>query len=97
MAPTTILRQFVLDVAYRLIGDANEADDVLQDVFIALPDALRQYIETGEFEAWLRRSTVRTALVCRRFAQRCWRTGPDGAVRRIPASHSARGPPPSCG
>jgi RNA polymerase sigma-70 factor, ECF subfamily len=50
-------------VAYRLLGSRDDADDVLQDVFVGLPRALRSYREQGRFEAWLKRLAVRTALM----------------------------------
>ena len=55
--------QFVLDTAYRLTGSVADAEDVLQDVFLGLPDALRQYRIDTAFAAWLRRVTVRVALM----------------------------------
>jgi RNA polymerase sigma-70 factor, ECF subfamily len=62
--------QAVLDVAYRLTGDADEAEDVVQDVFIGLPEALRQYDEQGSFAQWLRRVAARTTLMRLRHVDR---------------------------
>jgi RNA polymerase sigma factor (sigma-70 family) len=53
----------VYGVAYRLISVPEDAEDVLQDVFVGLPDALQNYDERGNFGAWLRRVTVRAALM----------------------------------
>jgi RNA polymerase sigma-70 factor (ECF subfamily) len=46
----------------------DDADDVVQDVFVGLSLALRGYEERGTFAAWLRGVTVRTALSRRRRA-----------------------------
>lgn len=54
----------LLRVASALVDD--EAEDVVQDVFVGLPIALRSYEERGTFGAWLRGVTVRTALARRR-------------------------------
>lgn len=53
----------VYSVAYRLTGSPQDAEDVLQDVFVGLPRALRGYDEQGRFGAWLGRVAARTALM----------------------------------
>ena len=53
----------LLRVAYRLTGHAQDAEDVVQDVFVGLAHALRRYDEHGTFAGWLRRVTARTALM----------------------------------
>src|SRR6185312_14939802 len=50
-------------VAYRLLGTREDAEDVLHDVFVGLPEALEHYEERGRLDAWLRRITVRVALM----------------------------------
>ena len=50
-------------VAFRLTASWADAQDVVQDVFVALPRALGSYEGRGEFEAWLVRLTSRTALM----------------------------------
>jgi RNA polymerase sigma-70 factor (ECF subfamily) len=52
----------LLGVAYRLTGSSAEAEDVVQDLFVGLPVALRRYSEQGALGAWLRTVTVRLAL-----------------------------------
>lgn len=44
------------------LGDREEAEDVLHDLFVGLPEALRRYEERGVFGAWLRRVALRMAL-----------------------------------
>jgi RNA polymerase sigma-70 factor (ECF subfamily) len=49
-------------LAYTITGSREDAEDVVHDVFLGLPEALRQYDERGAGEAWLRRVTARVAL-----------------------------------
>ena len=53
----------MLRVATRLTASAADGEDIVQDVFIGLPEALRRYEERGNFAAWLQRVTVRYALM----------------------------------
>lgn len=50
-------------VAFRLTGSAADAEDVLQDVFVGLPEALRGFEGRGSLEGWLKRVVVRTTLM----------------------------------
>jgi len=52
----------LLRLATRLTREPAEAADVVHDVFVGLPVALRQYDERGQLGAWLRRVTARTVL-----------------------------------
>lgn len=57
--------------AYRLAGSAADAEDVVHDVFVGLPEALRRYEERGgAFAAWLRRVAVRRTLMRARGERR---------------------------
>jgi RNA polymerase sigma-70 factor (ECF subfamily) len=49
-------------VAYRLLLSRADAEDVVHDLFLGLPEALRKYDERGALAAWLKRVTVRLAL-----------------------------------
>lgn len=60
----------MLGVAYRLLGDRSDAEDVVHDVFVALPERLRDYRETGRFGGWLRQLTIRSALMRMRSGKR---------------------------
>jgi RNA polymerase sigma-70 factor (ECF subfamily) len=51
----------LLRLCSRLLGSVPDAEDVLHDVFVALPSLLRHYEERGQFDAWLRAVTVRSA------------------------------------
>ena len=57
-------------LAQRLTGSRQDAEDVVHDVFLGLPEALKHYDERGQFEAWLRRVTARVALTRVRRRQR---------------------------
>ena len=50
-------------LAYRLTGTREDAEDVVHDVFVGLPEALVRYEERGNFTAWLKRMTARVALI----------------------------------
>jgi RNA polymerase sigma-70 factor (ECF subfamily) len=60
----------VMALAYRLTGSRADAEDVLHDVFLGLPEALRRYDERGSFESWLKRVAARAALTRMRSAGR---------------------------
>jgi len=60
----------LMRLAYHLTGSATDAEDVLHDVFLGLPEALARYEERGSFPAWLRRVTARVALDRLRSARR---------------------------
>lgn len=49
-------------VCLRYARDRPEAQDILQDAFLAIFRDLGQYNGSGPFEGWMRRVTVRSAL-----------------------------------
>jgi RNA polymerase sigma-70 factor (ECF subfamily) len=49
-------------LAYRITGSADDADDIVQDLFVGLPEALRSYDGRGSIEGWLRRIAARMSL-----------------------------------
>src|SRR6267378_1202818 len=57
-------------LAYRLVGAREDAEDVVHDVFVGLPEALGRYEERGSFVAWLKRVTARVALMRLRSGKR---------------------------
>ena len=57
-------------LAYRLTRSREESEDIVHDVFLGLPEALRHYQERGSSEAWLKRITARLALTRLRSARR---------------------------
>jgi RNA polymerase sigma factor (sigma-70 family) len=52
----------LLATAYRLLMSTADAEDVVHDLFVGLPEALRHYEERGSMESWLKRIVVRLAL-----------------------------------
>ena len=52
----------LMAVAYRLLHSTPDAEDVVHDVFVGLPEALRRYEERGTFASWLRTITARVAI-----------------------------------
>lgn len=62
--------QALFRVAYRLTGSREDAEDVVHDVFVGLPEALERYEERGRLDAWLRRLTARAALMKLRTRRR---------------------------
>ena len=53
----------LLAVAYRLLQTTQDAEDVVHDVFVGLPEALRRYEERGSLRSWLHKITARVALM----------------------------------
>lgn len=53
-----------------LLGDRADAEDVVHDLFVGLPEALGRYQERGTFGAWLRAVGVRMGLTRLRVRRR---------------------------
>src|SRR5687768_3076380 len=60
----------VYRVAYSLLPETADAEDVLQDVFVGLPEALSRFDRSRPLEPWLKRVAARTALSRNRSARR---------------------------
>lgn len=60
----------VFRIAWRFTGSEVDAEDVLQDVFIALPESVGRLESVALFEAWLRRMAVRTSMMKNRTMSR---------------------------
>jgi RNA polymerase sigma-70 factor (ECF subfamily) len=79
--------QDLLRLAFHLLGSVDEAEDVVQEVFVGLPLAMRRYEERGAFRSWLRRLTARTALMqLRRRARRPTETLDSTEARQHPSA-----------
>ena len=90
-AITELFRRYgqqLYEVAYRVTGRRDDADDVVQDLFVGLPEALRSYRGTGTLGAWLRTMARRAALLRLRREKRRghWhrRAYDDTALREAP-------------
>ena len=53
----------LLRLAITLFRSRDDAEDVVQDVFVGLPLAIGHYVERGVFAAWLKLLATRTALM----------------------------------
>jgi RNA polymerase sigma-70 factor, ECF subfamily len=60
----------LLALATRLCGSRADAEDVVHDVFVALPRAVRSYEERGQLGAWLARLVTNRVLDRRRATLR---------------------------
>lgn len=96
-ALTVLYRHYAADLIAalgHLLGSRAEAEDAVQDLFVALPEALGSYVERGQFGAWLRRVAVRLALARLRTRARRREAPLDAGVdaaRSLPARHTADG------
>lgn len=75
----------LIALAYRLTASTQDAEDVVHDVFVGLPEALVRYEERGEFAGWLARVTTRLALVHRRRERRRRTVQLDGIAVATPS------------
>lgn len=69
----------LLALARRLTGSEADAEDVLHDLIVGLPDAMRTYDERGKLRAWLKQVVVRMCLMRLRAAHRRREIGLDAA------------------
>ncbi|WP_293781712.1 RNA polymerase sigma factor SigE [uncultured Aeromicrobium sp.] len=76
----------VYRLAYRLTGNRQDAEDLMQDVFVRVFNSLDSY-EPGNFAGWVHRITTNLFLDKARKAQR-HKTHPlfDGAEERMPSA-----------
>ncbi len=52
----------MFNTALRIVGEVNEAEDVLQDAFVSAFQNLKSYREDASFGAWLKRIVINKAL-----------------------------------
>lgn len=55
-------QKFVWNVALRMIGDSDEAEDIAQDVFVTVWKKLPQFAGASAFSSWLYRITINRTL-----------------------------------
>jgi len=79
----------LLGVAYRLLMSSADAEDVVHDVFVGLPEAFRKYQERGALAGWLKRVTVRVVLSRLRRAEVRATIALDASVGAPPRDHDA--------
>lgn len=72
-ALTAIYSRFggeLLALAKRLTGSTQEAEDILHDLIVGLPESMKTYDDRGKLRAWLKRIVVRMSLMRLRAARR---------------------------
>ena len=92
-ALTAIYRAFggeLLALARRLTGSDADAEDVLHDFIVGLPEAMRTYENQGKLRAWLKQVVVRMCLMRLRATRRRRETGLD-AVGQLPVQVASPG------
>jgi RNA polymerase sigma-70 factor (ECF subfamily) len=90
-ALTAVYRAFgseLLALARRLTGSDADAEDVLHDLIVGLPEALQKYQERGALRAWLKQVVARMCLMRLRAAERRRETTIDDAGQ-LPAQPEA--------
>jgi RNA polymerase sigma-70 factor, ECF subfamily len=80
----------LLSLARHLTGSHADAEDVLHDLIVGLPDAMRTYDERGKLRAWLRQIVVRMCLMRLRTTRRRRETSLD-AIEQLPARAASAG------
>ncbi len=60
----------LLRTATGLLGDRSEAEDLVHDLFVGLPEAMARYEDRATFGGWLSRIAVRMALMRLRTRRR---------------------------
>jgi RNA polymerase sigma-70 factor (ECF subfamily) len=75
----------VYRIAYRLTGSAPDAEDVVQDLFVGLPEAIRGYEERGRMGAWIRTVATRMSLNRLRWRRRRHEVPIEGAAGKAAA------------
>ncbi|HEX6938774.1 MAG TPA: sigma-70 family RNA polymerase sigma factor [Longimicrobiales bacterium] len=78
----------VYRIAYRLTQSEADAEDILQDVFAGLPEALRTYEGRGRLEDWLKMVATRRSLMVLRQRRRRREVSLEGTVGYQPVERA---------
>ena len=84
----------VFNTAYRVLGNASDAQDVSQDVFLHVADRIKSFRGDASLTSWVYRVTVNLAIDARRRASRrpALRTGVgEGEGRDVDSSSTRPG------
>lgn len=60
----------VLNLAFRMMKDRDQAEDILMDVFVQIPEAVKNFRGESAFGTWLYRLTINTCLMKLRASKR---------------------------
>ena len=72
-------------LARRMTSSVEDAEDVVHDLFVGLPESIHKYHERGSLQGWLKRVVVRLALMRLRATRRRREVALDDEV----STHSA--------
>ena len=75
-------------LARRLSASVEDAEDVLHDLFVGLPEAIRKFEGRGSLEGWLKRVLVRLAFMRQRAQRRRREVAFDDQVPASAARHT---------
>jgi RNA polymerase sigma-70 factor, ECF subfamily len=75
----------LMRLAHGILNSTQDSEDVLHDVFLGLPEALRHYQEQASLESWLKRITARVALTRLRTDRRRREVGLEHGVTALAA------------
>lgn len=53
----------VLNLAYRMLGDRDKAEDILMDIFVAIPESIKNFREESALSTWLYSMTRNACLM----------------------------------
>jgi RNA polymerase sigma-70 factor, ECF subfamily len=79
-------------VARRALTNDADAEDVVHDLFVGLPEALRHYRESGRLMSWLVTCTMRLALMRRRAGVRRRESAFDDSWQNVSTAPAADRP-----
>src|SRR5688572_30656058 len=83
----------VFTLAYRLLGDRDEAQEILHDAMLSVMDKVSQYRGDAPFWGWLRQIAANVALMRLRKRRLDYveeLPEPEAALAQMPAAYEAR-------
>lgn len=63
-------QRLVFSIAYRIVANATEADDLVQMIFVRVFGGLKTFVPGTEFKSWMYAIAVNTSLNARKQAKR---------------------------
>jgi RNA polymerase sigma factor (sigma-70 family) len=74
----------MLNVAFRVVGNETEAEDVLQEAFVDAFNRIKDFRQETTFGLWLKQIVVHRAINLLRKRKMIWAELPDGELENIP-------------
>jgi RNA polymerase sigma-70 factor, ECF subfamily len=78
----------IFETVVRMLGEPQEAEDVVHDLFVGLPDSLHRYREQGTLLPWMRSIAIRMALMRLRREKRSYSVQVDMLTSARSAEHT---------